>query len=121
MAQAEFKAWLEGFKGHISVMLAAKTKADILIESLGNLSAAASGALEASFETVAEGDPGYAVAWPTALGEVFGGATMPVVAAAAAVQVGLPAVFGAAALGGVVLGLVALPLLRPGVRGAAGT
>lgn len=56
MAQAEFKAWLEGFKGHLSVMLAAKTKADILIESLGNLQAAAGGALEASFETVAEGD-----------------------------------------------------------------
>lgn len=56
MAQAEFKAWLEGFKGRLSVMLAAKTKADILIESLGNLSAAAEGALSASFETVAEGD-----------------------------------------------------------------
>jgi hypothetical protein len=56
MAQAEFKAWLEGFKSHISVMLAARTKADILVESMGNLSAAAGGALEASFDTLAEGD-----------------------------------------------------------------
>jgi modification target Cys-rich repeat protein len=56
MAQAEFKAWLQGFKGHIGVMLAAKTKADILIESIGNLGAAAEGALSASFEGLVEGD-----------------------------------------------------------------
>jgi hypothetical protein len=56
MAQAEFKAWLQGFKGHLAVMLAAKTKADILIESVGNLRGAAEGALSASFEGLVEGD-----------------------------------------------------------------
>jgi hypothetical protein len=67
MLQAEFKAWLEGFKGHISIMLAARTKADILVESLGNLSAAGSGALEASFGALADGDFSATIKIPCAL------------------------------------------------------
>jgi hypothetical protein len=70
MLQAEFKAWLEGFKGHISVMLAARTKADILVDSLGNLSAAASGALEASFQTLAEGDFSATIKVPCAIAQL---------------------------------------------------
>jgi hypothetical protein len=69
-AQAEFKAWLEGFKGHLSVMLAAKTKADILVDSLGNLSAAASGALEASFGALAEGDFSATIKVPCAIAQL---------------------------------------------------
>ncbi|MFV8752733.1 hypothetical protein ACNOYE_19465 [Nannocystaceae bacterium ST9] len=55
-AQAEFKAWLQGFKGHIGVMLAARAKADILIEALGNLQTAGTAAIEASGDTLANGD-----------------------------------------------------------------
>jgi hypothetical protein len=69
-AQAEFKAWLEGFKGHISVMLAARTKADILVDSLTNLSAAATGALEGSFMVLAEGDFSAAIKVPCAVAQL---------------------------------------------------
>jgi hypothetical protein len=54
--QAEFKAWLQGFKGHIGVMLAAKAKADILIESLENLGSSGVAAIESATSIVAEGD-----------------------------------------------------------------
>lgn len=70
MAQAEFKAWLEGFKGHISIMLAARTKADILVDSLGNLGTAASGALTASFQTLAEGDFSATIKVPCAIAQL---------------------------------------------------
>jgi hypothetical protein len=66
-AQASFKAWLEGFKGHISVMLAAKTKADILVNSLGNLGTAATGAVQASFETLIDGDFSATIKVPCAI------------------------------------------------------
>jgi hypothetical protein len=56
MAQAEFKAWLQGFKGHIGVMLAAKAKADILIESLENLGTSGRAALESATDIVGSGD-----------------------------------------------------------------
>jgi hypothetical protein len=56
MAQAAFKAWVQGFKGHISVMLAAKTKADILIETLGVLGTSGVAALEGATDIVGSGD-----------------------------------------------------------------
>jgi hypothetical protein len=56
MAQAQFKSWLQGFKGHIGVMLAAKAKADILIESLENLGTAGAAAIESATGIVADGD-----------------------------------------------------------------
>ncbi|HVH98240.1 MAG TPA: hypothetical protein VM869_06010 [Enhygromyxa sp.] len=56
MAQAEFKAWLQGFKGRIGVMLAAKAKADILIESLENLGSSGAAAIESATDIVADGD-----------------------------------------------------------------
>ena len=56
MLQAEFKAWLQGFKGHLGVMLAAKAKADILIESLANLGTAGRAAIEGATGIVADGD-----------------------------------------------------------------
>lgn len=54
--QSEFKAWLQGFKGNIGIMLAARAKADILIEALGNLETAGTAALSASGDTLANGD-----------------------------------------------------------------
>lgn len=56
MLQAEFKAWLQGFKVHIGGMLAAKAKADILIESLENLGTAGRAAIEGATGLVASGD-----------------------------------------------------------------
>jgi hypothetical protein len=70
MLQAEFKAWLEGFKGHLSVMLAARTKADILVESLGNLRVAAETSLSASFMVLAEGDFAAAIKVPCAVAQL---------------------------------------------------
>jgi hypothetical protein len=55
-AQAEFRAWLQGFKGHLGVMLAAKAKADILIDSLGNLGTAGVAAIEGATGLVGSGD-----------------------------------------------------------------
>ncbi|PRP91576.1 hypothetical protein [Enhygromyxa salina] len=56
MAQAEFKAWVQGFKTHTAVMLAGKTKADILIESLGVLADAGAAALGAATDIVGSAD-----------------------------------------------------------------
>ena len=82
MAQAEFKAWLEGFKGHISVMLAARTKADILIESLNNLGVAGVAAIDGAIEVIAEGNFAASFKVTTCalpeldnVGTVIGGAT----------------------------------------------
>jgi len=54
--RAEFKSWIQGFKGNLSGMLAARTKADILIESLGNLSSAGVAAIEGSADAIAGGN-----------------------------------------------------------------
>ncbi len=50
IAQAEFRAWLEGFRGHFGAILAARAKADVVVEASTNLVAAASGAVEGSIE-----------------------------------------------------------------------
>ena len=50
MAQAEFRAWLEGFRAHFGAILAARAKADVVVEAAGNLVAAADGAVRGSFE-----------------------------------------------------------------------
>jgi hypothetical protein len=70
MLQAEFKAWLEGFKGHISIMLAARTKADILVDSLGNLTAAADGAVRAGMEAAVQGDFSATIKVPCAIAQL---------------------------------------------------
>ena len=56
MAQAEFKSWVQGFKTHVGVMLAAKTKADIMIESLGVLGTSGVEALKAATDIVGSTD-----------------------------------------------------------------
>jgi hypothetical protein len=55
--QAGFKAWLKGFEGHVSLMAASGAKSDILIEALGNLETTGVAALDASSDTLADGDP----------------------------------------------------------------
>jgi len=56
-ARAEFKAWLEGFKGHYSALLALRARADLIVDAALGLSAAAEGAVSATFDTLAvEGD-----------------------------------------------------------------
>jgi hypothetical protein len=48
--QAEFRAWLEGFRGHFSALLALRAKADVVVDAAGNLSAAAGGAVTGAVE-----------------------------------------------------------------------
>lgn len=56
-AQAEFKAWVTGFKARYAGMLAATAKADILVQASGNLVTAAEGAVKGAFEGIsASGD-----------------------------------------------------------------
>jgi hypothetical protein len=55
-AQAEFKAWLEGFKGRFAAMIAVRAKAGIVLEATADLVAAASGAVKGSLETALDGD-----------------------------------------------------------------
>ena len=55
-AQAEFKAWLEGFKLRYSTLLAALKKAELVIKVGGDLTAAAGGAVEGAVSVAAEGD-----------------------------------------------------------------
>ncbi len=56
MLQTQFKGWLQGFKAHVSVMMAGRAKADILIEALADLQGAGVTALTASGDTLADGD-----------------------------------------------------------------
>ena len=55
-AQAEFKAWMKGLEGHLSVMLAARTKADILFESIALLGDAGVAAIDGAIDVIAEGN-----------------------------------------------------------------
>jgi hypothetical protein len=56
-AQADFRAWLTGFKTSFSGMIAATAKADILVETGANLVGAASGAVTGAVEGLsASGD-----------------------------------------------------------------
>lgn len=49
-AQAEFRAWLEGFRGHFAALLALRAKGDIVIEAAGNLAASAGGAVSGAVD-----------------------------------------------------------------------
>lgn len=55
-AEAEFLAWLEGFKGRFAALLAATAKADIVFEACADLGAAATGAVEGSVSAATKGD-----------------------------------------------------------------
>jgi hypothetical protein len=54
--QAEFKIWLEGFKGRFGSMLAASAKLEIVGTAAADLIAAADGAVKGAFDTIASGD-----------------------------------------------------------------
>ncbi|HVH98239.1 MAG TPA: hypothetical protein VM869_06005 [Enhygromyxa sp.] len=54
--QAEFKAWLEGFKTRFAGLLAANAKLEIVGTAAADLVAAADGAVRGAFETIGSGD-----------------------------------------------------------------
>jgi hypothetical protein len=49
-AQAEFRAWLEGFRAHFGAILALRAKADVVVDAAGKLVASANGAVKGSIE-----------------------------------------------------------------------
>ena len=70
-ARAEFRAWLEGFRLHFGALLAARAKADIVVESAINLVGAAEGAVLGTVEELS-GDANIKAAFGAkcALGEL---------------------------------------------------
>jgi hypothetical protein len=96
-AQAEFKAWLEGFKARFAGMLAARAKLDFVAEAAVDLIAAGEGAVRASFDTALSGDLdlkasigiGCALGELEAVGTVLGEAQAELTASATAfVEIG---------------------------------
>jgi hypothetical protein len=69
-AQAEFKAWLQGFQVQFAAMLAATAKAELLVDSFANLQAAASGAVMGGAEAALEGDLKAKIGAGCAIGEL---------------------------------------------------
>ncbi len=55
-AQAEFKAWLEGFKTQFSAMLAMEVKGKLLVDAFANMTAAADGAVKGAADVALDGD-----------------------------------------------------------------
>jgi len=55
-AQAEFKAWITGFRGRFAALLAATQRVRFVLEAGAGLTAAASGAVKGAIEAQAEGD-----------------------------------------------------------------
>jgi cytoskeletal protein CcmA (bactofilin family) len=55
-AQAEFKAWLTGFKVRYAALLAAIKRVEFVLQAGADLSAAAGGAVKGAIEVQAEGD-----------------------------------------------------------------
>ena len=51
--EAEFKAWLEGFKGHFSALLALRARGELIGDAAVNLGAAGQGAIETLVSDVA--------------------------------------------------------------------
>lgn len=49
-ARAEFRAWLEGFRLHFGALLAARAKADIVVDAAINLAGAAEGAVKGTVD-----------------------------------------------------------------------
>ncbi|HLT38281.1 MAG TPA: hypothetical protein VK034_18475 [Enhygromyxa sp.] len=56
IAQAQFRAWLEGFKVRFAVLLAANAKLEFVGEAAAGLVTAANGAVRGAVETIASGD-----------------------------------------------------------------
>ena len=55
-ARAEFRAWLEGFRTRFAAMLAAQAKLRSVATAAQNLKVAGEGAVQASFDTLADGN-----------------------------------------------------------------
>lgn len=70
-AQAEFRAWLEGFRGHFAAILALRAKGDVVADAAVNLTAAADGAVTGAIEELqAEGDLKASIGAVCALGQL---------------------------------------------------
>ncbi|MCA9704415.1 MAG: hypothetical protein KDK70_01045 [Myxococcales bacterium] len=70
-AQAEFRAWLEGFRGHFGAILALRARGEVVAEAAGNLAAAASGAVQGAVDDLsASGDLKASVGAACALGQL---------------------------------------------------
>ncbi len=55
-AQAEFRAWIVGFKGRFAALLAATRRVEFVLDAGASLTAAASGAVRGAIEAQADGD-----------------------------------------------------------------
>jgi hypothetical protein len=55
-AQAEFKAWLDGFEGRFAAMLAVRSKGEFVLDAAGGLVAASVDEVPASIEAVLEAE-----------------------------------------------------------------
>ncbi len=70
-AQAEFRAWLEGFRGHFGAILALRAKGDVVAQAAVDLSAAGSSAVEGAVqELTASGDLKASLGAGCALGQL---------------------------------------------------
>ncbi|MBL4683364.1 MAG: hypothetical protein JKY37_02150 [Nannocystaceae bacterium] len=70
-AQAEFRAWLEGFRGHFAGLLAARVEAELIGDAAVALVASAEGALRGTIEDLStSGDLKATVGAKCALGEL---------------------------------------------------
>jgi hypothetical protein len=70
-AQAEFRAWLEGFKGNLSALIALKARANLLVDATADVGAAASGAVKGAITDLSgEADLKASIGAGCALGEL---------------------------------------------------
>ena len=70
-AQAEFRAWLEGFRGHFGAILALRAKGDVVAEAAVELAAAGAGAVELAVDDLtASGDLKASLGAACALGQL---------------------------------------------------
>lgn len=70
-AQAEFRAWLETFRGHFSAILALRARGEVIGDAAANLVASASGALQIAVEDIeASGDFSAGFGAACALGQL---------------------------------------------------
>ncbi len=70
-AQAEFKAWLEGFKGHMSAIIALRARGELIADAAINLGAAGEGAVTAFVDQLSgEADLKASIGAVCALGQL---------------------------------------------------
>lgn len=55
MARAEFRAWLQGFRGHLAAIVALRAEAEVLGDAAASLSLAATGAVQGALDDLSAG------------------------------------------------------------------